>query len=198
MADPSSVPPPPRGEPVQTPADGASVADTDPEPALELDAREHTLDPGVVTLWRLQAAAGWAISGLVIATVGAMLITAARWLPAVAMAALAVTAITVVPPWRFRRWRWRVTNQALELRYGIIVHRHIAVPYFRIQQIDVTRRPLERLAGLSALEVTTASASGTVRLPGLDARIAPALRTTLIERARAATAAFDGDGRDAV
>ncbi|MEX0592507.1 MAG: PH domain-containing protein [Nitriliruptoraceae bacterium] len=183
---------------MSTQTDSIDADATGLDSPLDLDERERTLDRGVVTLWRLQAAAGWAVAGLVTATIGAMLATSARWLPAVVMAAVAATVIVIVPPWRFRRWRWRVTNQALELRYGIVVHRHIAVPYFRIQQIDVTRRPLERLAGLSALEVTTASASGTVRLPGLDERLAPALRTTLIERARAATAAFDGDGRDAV
>jgi uncharacterized protein len=102
------------------------------------------------------------------------------------------------PGARHRRWRWRLDPLALELRHGVLVRRAASVPYFRVQQIDITRRPLERLLGLATLEVTTASAAGVAALPGLDADDAPEIRRELLARAAAALGAHTGDGRDAV
>jgi len=103
-----------------------------------------------------------------------------------------------LPPARHRRWRWRLGKLALELRSGILVHQQQAVPYFRIQQIDVVRGPIERLLGLSTLQVTTASASGSALLPGLAAGDAPTVRAELLRRAALAIADHPGDLRDAV
>lgn len=160
--------------------------------------RPQMLANGIVTLWRLQSIARWAVVWLLVSTSGALLLPAWRWVPAALAAIGAAVAVTAVPGWRYRRWRWRLTGDALELRHGIVIERHVAVPYFRIQQIDVTRTPLERLLGLATIEVTTASATGTARILGITAMRAPRLRATLIERAHAATAAFEGDSRDAV
>ena len=102
------------------------------------------------------------------------------------------------PPARFARWRWRLTPLALELRYGVVVHTHETVPYFRIQQIDVAQGPLDRLLGLATLQVTTASASGSAALPGVPADQAPAIRAELLARASEAVAQHEGDFTDAV
>ena len=57
------------------------------------------------------------------------------------------------------------------------------VPYHRIQQIDVTRGPLERALGLSHLVLRTASATSDGMIPGIPAERADELRRLLLERA---------------
>ncbi|MFW6010049.1 MAG: PH domain-containing protein, partial [Actinomycetota bacterium] len=93
---------------------------------------------------------------------------------------------------------WQLTDRALELRHGVVVHQQETVPYFRIQQIDIVQGPLDRLLDLASLQVTTASASGSATLPGLVADEAPQVRSELLTRATHAVADHPGDLRDAV
>jgi uncharacterized protein len=109
-----------------------------------------------------------------------------------------VSQVTWYPRARYRRWRWRLTDLSLELRYGVVVHRRESVPYFRIQQIDVAQGPMDRLLELATLQVTTASASGSVALPGIPAGDAPGIRAELLARATTAVAAHPGEISDAV
>lgn len=161
---------------------------------------DRPLERRVVLVWRLSATAR--LVPLAIA-LGA----AARLLPlpdAVGTAMLAVGALCaalVVGPLqsvRWRRWSWRLTDRAVELRSGILTRRHRIVPHFRVQQIDVLEGPLERLLGLATLRVTTASASGSVELPGLDAGLAPGVRAELLARAARANTDLGRSGHDAV
>ncbi|MBK0417787.1 PH domain-containing protein [Leucobacter sp. CSA1] len=71
----------------------------------------------------------------------------------------------------------------LLFRRGIMFERVIAVPYGRLQLVDVTRGPLLRALGLSTLKFVTASAATGVNLPGLPAEEAEALRDRLIDLA---------------
>ena len=58
--------------------------------------------------------------------------------------------------------------------------------------------PIERLLGLATLRVTTASATGSVDLPGLTAVLAPEVRSELLARAARANEELGRGGRDAV
>lgn len=102
------------------------------------------------------------------------------------------------PSVRYARWRWRVTDVAMQLRRGVVWRVEAVVPYFRIQQIDVEQGPIDRILGLSTLKVTTASAAGNLALPGLAAEEAPRVRAVLLQRASAAVEQHSGEVRDAV
>jgi uncharacterized protein len=102
------------------------------------------------------------------------------------------------PPMRYRRWRWQLTDLAIELRYGVLVRTQETVPYFRIQQIDIAQGPVDRMVHLATLQVTTASASGSAALPGLHESDAPAVRAELLARAALALADQPSEIRDAV
>jgi uncharacterized protein len=165
------------------------AADDLPVEALggpRLDARERTLDPRVVQLWRAGAALGLAGPILVGTGVGFALLGRFGWLLLLAGLVALVLVVGWYPRARYERWRWRLTPLALELRHGVLVHRHESVPYFRIQQIDVTHGPLDRMLGLASLQVTTASASGSATIPGIAAAEAPTIRSELLEHAAAA------------
>jgi uncharacterized protein len=164
-----------------------------------MDDRERPLDPRIVQVWRVFGSLGLLVLLLPASIVGTMLVGGRLgWLLPLAAFLLVAVHAAWYPRARYRRWRWRLTPLALELRYGVLVHRHEAVPYFRIQQIDVAQGPLDRLLELATLQVTTASASGSVALPGISAGDAPHLRAELLARATAAVAEHPGEVRDAV
>jgi uncharacterized protein len=194
-------PPPPSTPPPPVPPPGAPPATPSPPvpPAPTMDDRERPLDPRIVQVWRVFGSLGLLVLLLPASIVGTMLVGGRLgWLLPLAAFLLVAVHAAWYPRARYRRWRWRLTPLALELRYGVLVHRHEAVPYFRIQQIDVAQGPLDRLLELATLQVTTASASGSVALPGISAGDAPHLRAELLARATAAVAEHPGEVRDAV
>ena len=71
----------------------------------------------------------------------------------------------------------------LLLRRGIMFQRFVAVPYGRMQLIDVTRGPVSRVLGLADLRFVTAAASTNVMVPGLPESDAATLRDRLVELA---------------
>lgn len=86
----------------------------------------------------------------------------------------------------FRRVRaigYVLREDDLLFRRGILFERVIAVPYGRLQLVDVTRGPLLRALDLAKLKFITASAATGVNLPGLPLSEAEQLRDRLIELA---------------
>lgn len=171
-----------------------------PGPAVPgvFDERERTLDPAVVNVWRVVGGLTLALPLVGVTIAGFLLLGRFGW----AVFGLALVGFLVLtvwyPPARYARWRWQLTALALELRYGVVVRRYEAVPYFRIQQIDITQGPLDRVLHLATLQVTTASASGSAALPGIAAADAPQVRAELLARASHAVADHPGDLQDAV
>jgi membrane protein YdbS with pleckstrin-like domain len=86
----------------------------------------------------------------------------------------------VVAPRRARAIGYRMREDDLVLRRGIAWLRIVAVPYGRMQLIDVSRGPISRSLGLSDLKFITASSSSNVSIPGLPAELADELRDRLI------------------
>jgi uncharacterized protein len=188
---PPPPPPPPAAEDVAGPA-------APPEDVPDLDDRSRPLDRRVVQVWRISLALGLLLPTAVLSSVAVGVLGTTGWLvPAVL---LIVTGVLVVwyPSARYARWRWRLTDLAVELDRGVLVRQAEALPYFRIQQIDVTRGPVDRLLGLASLQVTSASASGSVTLPGIAGDDAPGVRRALLARAAAAVGGTDSGVRDAV
>lgn len=83
-------------------------------------------------------------------------------------------------PRRARAIGYRMRDDDLLVRRGIAFLRFVAVPYGRMQLIDVSRGPISRALGLSDLRFVTASASSNVAIPGLPAEAADELRDRLI------------------
>ena len=88
-----------------------------------------------------------------------------------------------LPRARHRHWRYQVAADALELRHGILKRVHSAIPYFRVQHIDVAQGPVERAVGLARLVVHTASAGTDATIPGIAAGDAEGLRRLILARA---------------
>lgn len=106
-----------------------------------------------------------------------------HWWVWVAAAALAVpTIITlVVLPRQARSIGYQLRSDDLVFRRGILWQRMVAVPYGRMQLVDISHGPLDRLVGIAQLKLVTAAAATGVTIPGLPQAAAEQLRDTLID-----------------
>nr|WP_246318702.1 PH domain-containing protein [Leifsonia psychrotolerans] len=95
-----------------------------------------------------------------------------------------VTLITlIVLPRRVRSIGYQLRQDDLLFRRGIMFQRFVAVPYGRMQLVDITRGPVARWLGLADLKFVTAAATSGVSIPGLNEKDAEALRDRLVELA---------------
>ena len=125
------------------------------------------------------AVIGLAVSGTVVAVTGGAW---GAWLLLALVAAVAVVRL-VLAPRRVRSIGWVLREDDLVVRRGILSSRLVAVPYGRMQLVDVNRGPVARLLGLAELRLVTAAATSDVTLPGLPEQDAAELRDALVDRA---------------
>ena len=82
---------------------------------------------------------------------------------------------------RFRAWRYQERHEDLIVARGVMVQRLSVVPYGRMQFVEVTAGPIERLFHLSTVKLHTAAAASDARIPGLEEAEAARLRDRLTE-----------------
>ena len=99
-------------------------------------------------------------------------------LPIVFGAIMVVTLI--LTPRRVRSIGYRLRDDDLLFRRGIMFQRFVAVPFGRMQLVDITRGPLARAVGLAELKLVTAAAASGVVIPGLPLEEAEELRDHLV------------------
>jgi membrane protein YdbS with pleckstrin-like domain len=81
---------------------------------------------------------------------------------------------------RYRSWRYEVREDSLYLERGVFTRVRTVVPFVRIQHVDSSRGPLERVVGLASTVVYTAGSRGAdVSVPGLTGDGADELRERL-------------------
>lgn len=83
-------------------------------------------------------------------------------------------------PRRVRSIQYRLRADDLVFRRGIMFQRQVAVPYGRMQLVDITRGPVARALGLAELKFVTAAAASAVTVPGLPMEEADRLRDELV------------------
>ena len=83
-------------------------------------------------------------------------------------------------PRRVRSIGYQLREDDLLFRRGIMWQRFVAVPYGRMQLVDINRGPIARSLGLSELKFVTAAASAGVTIPGLPEAEAETLRDHLV------------------
>lgn len=106
------------------------------------------------------------------------------WLLLIPLGMLLMFGIpAALTPRRVRAIGYRLRDDDLLFRRGILTRRVVAVPYGRMQLVDITRGPLERRVGLSSLKLVTAAAASNIAIPGLPEAEADSLRDRLVELA---------------
>jgi membrane protein YdbS with pleckstrin-like domain len=99
---------------------------------------------------------------------------------AFAVAAAIGLIATVIVPRRVRSYGYQLRDDDLLFRRGLLNQRFVAIPYGRMQLIDINRGPVSRALGLSELKFVTAAAATNVTIPGLPEQEAEALRDRLV------------------
>ena len=81
---------------------------------------------------------------------------------------LAILWAIISPIVRFRRYRYCIADDRIEIVEGILYIRRTMVPIDRIHQIDIVRGPIDNRFGLAKVTVTTAGATATMRFLELE------------------------------
>jgi membrane protein YdbS with pleckstrin-like domain len=154
----------------------------------------NRLHPRVRLLWVARALLTAAVLGGVAG--GVQFAVAPPWLPgwtpAAVFAFLAVVGV-VTSLLRYRVWRYEVREDSLYLERGVFTRVRTVVPFVRVQHVDTSRSPTERLVGLASTVVYTAGSRGAdVSVPGLALEDADGLRERLKRLA------IRSEGEDAV
>ncbi|WP_300266851.1 PH domain-containing protein [Microbacterium sp.] len=102
------------------------------------------------------------------------------WIPAGILTLIEVLTLVILPR-QARAIGYMLRDDDIVFRKGILWQRIIAVPYGRMQLVDITHGPLDRAFGVSQLKMVTAAATTGVQIPGLTQAAAEALRDTLID-----------------
>ena len=93
--------------------------------------------------------------------------------------AAGIVAVFVVPQVRYRRWRYALRDDELEIQQGVLWTSVTLIPYSRLQFVDTKQGPLDRIFGLATLVVHTAAPGTSGTLPGLAEATAASLRERL-------------------
>lgn len=81
----------------------------------------------------------------------------------------------------FRCMSYVVREHDLSLRSGVIFHRVVIQPFTRLQHIEITRGPLERLLGLATVKLFSAGgAMHSLAVPGILLDNAERLREAIL------------------
>lgn len=124
--------------------------------------------------------------------------------PAVLFTAAAIVLVVIDLPWpaapvgvvailfiiaailsvrRVRSIGYQLRRDDLLFRRGLLFTRVVAVPYGRMQLVDVQAGPIARALGYASLKMVTATSVTGVTIPGLPTAEADQLRDRLVELA---------------
>ncbi|MCH6230790.1 PH domain-containing protein [Microbacterium sp. CFH 31415] len=102
------------------------------------------------------------------------------WIPGGILTVVLVWTLAILPR-QARSIGYQLRDDDLVFRRGILWQRFVAVPYGRMQLVDITHGPLDRGFGIAQLKFVTAAATTGVVIPGLEQQTAETLRDHLIE-----------------
>lgn len=167
----------------------ATLSTLDPS---ELAGPMEGLEPTIVPIWIAQAAISAAILGGIAGGGFRYFSIGTQWYGSLVFAAFFLVGV-IHAVLRFRIWQFRLREDSLYLERGVFRRVRTVVPFVRIQHVDVSRGPIERVFGLATTVVYTAGSRGAdVSIPGLTPERADDLQTRLKQLAIAA------EGDDAV
>jgi uncharacterized protein len=150
---------------------------------------QKRISPKALKVWRLHGL----IQTLVLAIVVAGVIVLSTlfdwpvWIMAASIGVLLLFTYMMIfflPTIRWKRWRYEVREQEIELQRGFIFVKRTLVPMVRVQHVDTVQGPILKKYHLSTITISTAA---TVHeIPALDTDEADELRHSISLLARVA------------
>jgi membrane protein YdbS with pleckstrin-like domain len=142
----------------------------------------QTLAPAARTLWRLEG--GLTTLAAAVAAVVVQQVAGGGWtlIAWAAVAAIALVGVAAAPELRWRRWRWEVREQEIDIRHGTLAVTRTLVPMARVQHVTTRRDVLQQALDLATVVVHTAA--GANEIPALTVAEAGRVRDRIAELAR--------------
>jgi uncharacterized protein len=142
----------------------------------------HRLADNARWVWRLQGLL-ISLAALVAAAAAPNNLggASAGWWPLLALPAVCVL-VGAIPELRWRRWRYEVRDEEIDIQHGTVRITRTLVPMLRVQHVDTVRGALEQALDLSTVVVHTAA--GRTTIPLLHRADAAALRDRIAVLAR--------------
>ena len=105
------------------------------------------------------------------------------WISAIiwGFAAVIVIIRLVLVGRTYRSWGYVEREDDLYITHGVLFRTLVAVPYGRMQLVEVESGPLERAFGIATVSLKTASVETNATIPGLPPEEAARLRDRLTE-----------------
>lgn len=97
--------------------------------------------------------------------IGSAIGGAVGWLLPVAVLAVALLAVFVLPGIRHRRWRYEIRDEEIDIQHGTFVIKRTLVPIRRVQHVETESGPLQDVFSLASVAFHTAA--GATEIPAL-------------------------------
>ncbi|TDN90779.1 PH domain-containing protein [Microbacterium sp. BK668] len=132
-------------------------------------------------LWVQLISSGTVLVLVVVAVAVITLVLGQPWalIPGTIVAVIMVWTMVILPR-QLKAIGYQLREDDLVFRRGILWQRMVAVPYGRMQLVDITHGPLDRGFGIAQLKFVTAAATTGVTIPGLEQATAETLRDHLV------------------
>ena len=148
----------------------------------------HAVEPGYRAALRARAACFWGPVFLASLATNAIALADTPFsgvLP-VLIGLIGLSGILVAPDRIYRRLGYAIDGRLLRTVRGWLFHTDTVVPFVRVQHIDVTRGPFDKMFGTATLVVHTAGThNSVVTLPGLSPERAAEIREAIRSEIRA-------------
>lgn len=145
----------------------------------------YRLDPRAKKVWRISGALGMLpiLAAAAFASWfllrGTEISLAVGALPVAGAVVISLFSVGVVPGLRWRRWRYEIRDEEVDLQRGVFWVRRTLVPLARIQHVDTRHGPLQRWYGLATVVFYTAA--GPNEIPELASGVAAGVRDRIAE-----------------
>lgn len=154
---------------------------------MEIKEPERRISKRALTVWKI-ASILHSLIIWVLGLVGIILVNKFEWSKWLIILILfiailySILFILIIPNLRWKRWRYEVREQEIELQHGVFIIKRTLVPMVRVQHVDTIQGPLLRKYHLSTVTISTAA---TVHhIPAIDIIEADRLRHSISALAR--------------
>ncbi|MDR7080408.1 membrane protein YdbS with pleckstrin-like domain [Neobacillus niacini] len=142
-----------------------------------------------LTVWRISASINVIISWILAAVVIFILhkFNVPYWISVILIAIELIFTylnIFLFPTLKWRRWRYDVRDEEIELQEGIFIVKRTLIPMIRVQHVDTVQGPILRKYHLASVIVNTAATAH--KIPALEESEAEELRLYISTLARVA------------
>ncbi|MBM7649402.1 membrane protein YdbS with pleckstrin-like domain [Bacillus ectoiniformans] len=150
---------------------------------------KNRISPNGLKVWRIHGLLTSLVVWLLAAGAGVLIYIKewpSWWIAIIVFAAVSELIIFVfwMPRLRWKRWRYEVREQEIELQQGVFITRRTLIPMVRVQHVDTEQGPILRKYSLAIIKISTAATIHEI--PAIDLAEAEEMRQKISMLARVA------------